>query len=293
MNPKELRQHTLGYNILYVEDDANLRAATAKLFGQFFSTVDVADDGLMGLTLFEKNRYDLVITDVNMPHMNGVEMIRRIRALKPDQTILVTSAHSDADNLMALLDLGIDKFIVKPLNLHKLVDALIHLTLYIEHKSTTTQAIIRPLQERIESLEQELSFLRNQPIVSTPKSDYMQSRVHALTTIHETLFSLLISIQMENELSTANKEHLSDLIAALIGELAAFGEAKMIVKLLGELGQKIQLQSSALSQHAEAATTAMEEIFVLLLAWYSNTQTQEQIMTHLQSKLDTIEKLTK
>ena len=70
-------------NVLYVEDDKDTRDSSMAIFSDFFQQVDSAKDGVEGLALFKKDAdyYDLIITDVNMPHVNGVEMIKEIRAV--------------------------------------------------------------------------------------------------------------------------------------------------------------------------------------------------------------------
>lgn len=107
------------YRVLYVEDDTSLRQSTQKLLSSFFPHVRAADNGKTGLEAFADFQPDIVISDLNMPEMNGLEMVRQMKARKPNQVILITSAHDEAPYLLELIDLGIDNFIVKPLDLTK------------------------------------------------------------------------------------------------------------------------------------------------------------------------------
>ena len=134
MTPQELKKLTVNLKVLYVEDDKDLRESSTKMFGQFFDAIDTAEDGQVGLNQYKKNTYDLVITDIVMPHMSGVEMIEKIRTLNPNQAIIVTSAHNDANALFNLIDLGVDKFLLKPMDLGQLIDALIKIAFYIKNQ---------------------------------------------------------------------------------------------------------------------------------------------------------------
>ncbi|MBT5933928.1 response regulator [Sulfurimonas sp.] len=101
---------------LYVEDDDILREATLSFFEQFFAKVDTAVDGQQGLDKYNNNHYNVVITDINMPNMNGINMSHHIHDINPDQKILVISAHNESDLLINLIKNGVSSFILKPIN---------------------------------------------------------------------------------------------------------------------------------------------------------------------------------
>jgi len=117
INPKELQEAAQGITILYVEDDRELRQNTSRLLSSFFPVVDIAENGVDGLDKFKQGSYDLIITDINMPLMNGVKMVREIKKDKPRQIIIVISAHDEARYLLELINLGVEHFVLKPLDL--------------------------------------------------------------------------------------------------------------------------------------------------------------------------------
>lgn len=117
INPKELKVAAQGISVLYVEDDRELRQNTARLLGSFFALVDTAENGLEGLEKFGEGNYDLIITDINMPLMNGVNMVREIKKENPRQIIIIISAHDEARYLLELINLGVEHFVLKPLDL--------------------------------------------------------------------------------------------------------------------------------------------------------------------------------
>ncbi|WNY98603.1 hybrid sensor histidine kinase/response regulator [Sulfurospirillum sp. 'SP'] len=110
--------------VLYVEDDPALREEISLFLNDIFKQVDVASNGEEGLLKLAQNRYHLVITDIRMPIMDGVEMIEKIKELYPQQPILVTSAHNESEYLVKLINLGVNNFITKPLQSDQILNVL-------------------------------------------------------------------------------------------------------------------------------------------------------------------------
>lgn len=155
INAKELKEAAQGISVLYVEDDSELRQNTARLLSSFFTVVDTAEDGLQGLDKFRNNSYDLIITDINMPYMNGVKMVREIKKDKPRQIIIVISAHDEARYLLELINLGVEHFVLKPLDLS--------LFLTVTEKAVKLARVTRMEEEYKKNLEQTVA-LRTQEL---------------------------------------------------------------------------------------------------------------------------------
>ena len=114
INIVKLKKYASICSVLYVEDDGVIREATASFLGRFFPDVVLAEDGEEGINLYKSRAFDVVITDINMPHMNGIEMIQDIKEINYEQPIIVTSAYNDSENLMKLIELDVDRFVLKP-----------------------------------------------------------------------------------------------------------------------------------------------------------------------------------
>ncbi|MGI5921319.1 MAG: HD domain-containing phosphohydrolase [Syntrophomonadaceae bacterium] len=121
---RQLRENAKGISVLYVEDDDDLRLNTTRLLTNFFSDVDTARNGKEGLIKYYNKNYDLVITDINMPLVDGVKMARQIRADNDKQIIIVISAHDEATYLLDLINMGVDSFVLKPLDLGQFLEVL-------------------------------------------------------------------------------------------------------------------------------------------------------------------------
>lgn len=110
---------------LHVEDDHETRTLMRHIIGKRVGTLFEADNGASGLTSFIDNRPDIIITDVMMPIMDGLAMAQQIRELDPSVPIIVTTAFGHADHLMQAIDIGIDKYVTKPMNTERLRRALL------------------------------------------------------------------------------------------------------------------------------------------------------------------------
>jgi DNA-binding NarL/FixJ family response regulator len=112
---KDLHKFSKELNVLYVEDDQNLREETTSLLKTLFKTITTANDGQYGLDEYNQDAYDLIISDVNMPRMNGIDMCINIKEINPEQKILIVSAHDESETLMSLIKTGASGFILKPM----------------------------------------------------------------------------------------------------------------------------------------------------------------------------------
>jgi len=112
--------HTM--SLLYIEDDASFLEESSEVFKELFAEVDTATDGEMGYIKYDQffqktgSYFDIVVTDINMPNMNGIELIQKIYEYNPTQTIIVISAHNESQYLLELVNLGIEQFLLKPNN---------------------------------------------------------------------------------------------------------------------------------------------------------------------------------
>ncbi len=131
--------------LLYVEDDPLIRESMENIFGKLFKKVIVAIDGEDGYTKYRdlKNQeieIDIIISDINMPKINGIEMSKRIREINEEIPIIFTTAYSDAEFLLEAIEQNIFHYAVKPVNLKKVIGAVQDATKkYFDSKIIKTQ----------------------------------------------------------------------------------------------------------------------------------------------------------
>jgi len=122
---KALKSLARDFKILYVEDEPELRNAIGIYLQKIFNNVDTAENGKEGLKKYQKHHYDIVITDIQMPYMNGLEMIAEIKVLDTEQEIIIISAYAEPSYFLDAIRLGINGYIIKPVNYEQM-----NMTLY-------------------------------------------------------------------------------------------------------------------------------------------------------------------
>lgn len=122
--------------ILYVEDEKGIRNELSRFLKHFSSELFVACDGMEGLDFFKKKSPDIVISDIKMPNMNGIEMVKKIKEIDPGQYIIFTTAHSESSYFMEAIEMRINGFVLKPIDLEILEEKLEYITNQINTKKT-------------------------------------------------------------------------------------------------------------------------------------------------------------
>ncbi len=121
---KQLKEIASNLRVLYVEDNPHTREATVGLFQNFFETLFIASDGEEALEMFQTKKVDLIFTDICIPCLNGIELIKRIREEDGAIPIVVLSAYNDSKYLVEAISLNVDGYIIKPINLTKFLAIL-------------------------------------------------------------------------------------------------------------------------------------------------------------------------
>lgn len=113
--------------VLYAEDESIIQEGITETLNLFEMNVICAQNGEEGLALYKssKEKIDLVLTDIKMPKLDGLKMVEEIRKENQDIPIIITTAHQEIDFLMQSIDLNINAYILKPIDIYKLQAALI------------------------------------------------------------------------------------------------------------------------------------------------------------------------
>jgi diguanylate cyclase (GGDEF)-like protein len=113
-----------GLEILVVEDDAVSSLLISHALSRHGACVETAANGRDGLLKYEMHRFPVIVTDINMPIMNGIDLASRIKALDPDARIIATSANRETECLVSAIALGFSDYILKPVEIEKLLLAV-------------------------------------------------------------------------------------------------------------------------------------------------------------------------
>jgi len=144
----ELVQFAKDLTLLYVEDDESSRIQTLDILKLFFQDILVAVNGKEACYKFDNYKIDFIMTDINMPKINGLEFIHHVRETNKEVPVFILSAHSDTSFFLESISLGVDGYLIKPLDSFQFVDQVKK----IVHKLFLQQQ----LKEYHENLEQKV-----------------------------------------------------------------------------------------------------------------------------------------
>ncbi len=113
-----------GLKVLLVEDEKRLAGLLKEAIGDYFAAFWLAHDGIEGLKAFREHRPDILITDITMPGMTGLELAQRVRAEWPEIPVVILSAYSDKEKLLGAIDAGVVKYFIKPFDPEELLEYL-------------------------------------------------------------------------------------------------------------------------------------------------------------------------
>ena len=106
--------------LLLVEDEDGIRESMQEVFSGVFQKVISASNGDEGLKKFKKFSPDIVIADIMMPIMDGLEMSKQIKEVSKNTPVIILSAYSEKERLLKAIDVGIDKYVIKPIDMDEL-----------------------------------------------------------------------------------------------------------------------------------------------------------------------------
>jgi diguanylate cyclase (GGDEF)-like protein len=159
-------QNKYSISILYVEDEHSIREGYAKALSRLCDKLYIAENGKDGLDLYKKYRPNIIVSDIKMPIMNGIEMVREIKKINPNECcIIFTTAHSDNGYLFEALELQVSSYLLKPVQKNILKSKIENLSsIIIKEKVNKDQK--RQIEEQKVILQNILNTEKNLLIVT-------------------------------------------------------------------------------------------------------------------------------
>lgn len=223
---KLLNEKCKDIKVLYIEDDEKVRLQTSKMLSLFFQDITQVDNGEDGLSSFKNNCYDLIFTDINMKQMDGLTMIKHIRALNNKIPIVIFSAYDNTEYFLQAIDFDVDGYILKPFNfeeVQKVIEKVIQ-TIYLNKKTTPTIDLI---DEFIWDIEKNILFKEDKEIKLTKNESVLfkllSSAKNAVFTSQE------IEIELFDDDYSDNKR-----VRSLISRLNTKLEVNIIESIYGQ-----------------------------------------------------------
>ncbi|XPV70298.1 MAG: response regulator transcription factor [Halarcobacter sp.] len=211
-------------SVLFVEDDENILKETSELLGLIFPKVDTAKNGQEGFEKYlnykkETNSYyDFVITDIQMPILDGIEFTKLVYKQNDEQVLIVLSAHSESHYLLELINLGISQFITKPLDYDKFVN-----TIYLKLKDIKAKDTDDGVEKNIVYIDKNLYwnkqtkqiFLNDENIKLTKKEIMLLELLLKYSEKTHTLEELLNYLWMDDDNSSPTISNLKNIVSRL------------------------------------------------------------------------------
>ena len=112
--------------VLYVEDEEIIRDVIINVLESMFKEFIIATNGIEGIQKYKQYQHqiDLIITDINMPKLNGLEMLAQIKQINPFLPMIITTAHDDIDFLHKAIEVGVTGYVTKPIDIRKLLNTI-------------------------------------------------------------------------------------------------------------------------------------------------------------------------
>ncbi len=148
----------LDITVLFVEDEDVLRAIYERILNKFVKTLYVAENGKEGLEKYKECQPDLIITDIQMPVMDGLEMIEHIRSADQNVRLVILSAYGETEYFMDAIKIGVNSFLLKPVETKKLIALVEDLAkgILLERELIEQELKRRMAEENLRKLNEEL-----------------------------------------------------------------------------------------------------------------------------------------
>jgi len=150
MTTKEILKMTNDLHLLYIEDDLTMHETSIDLFKNFFNQITTAIDGVDALEKYKEGSIDIIITDISMPRMDGIELIKKIRKENRHIPIIVYSAWNDPSYMTACISMNVDGYLLKPMQIKNIMEVLEKVSIRLLHFPK-----VRKKSELIEALDKQ------------------------------------------------------------------------------------------------------------------------------------------
>ena len=204
-------------NLLFVDDNSRISAEIYTLFSTIFKTISLAHDAASAIKICEAQMIDIIITDIEMPGMDGLSFVEHIRQTNTSIPIIILSAHTGNDYLFRAANLQIDGYITKPLNFKKLEQTLAKSAKRLEHLVTSinisNNITYHPLNKMLEVDSKEVS-LGNKEYLLLELLLHKQHRIVSKQEIQESVWpnDLMSESALKNLLGELRKKLKYDII---------------------------------------------------------------------------------
>ena len=268
MDYEKVSEYTKKLSVLYVEDDIDLLEETAGFLEDLFNRVDTAKNGLVAFNKYneyydrESKYYDIIITDINMPVMGGMDLIRDIHSLNKIQPVIVVSAYSEATKLIQMIQSGVSNFLLKPINPEELMTMLYKMSKDIvnERDVKKYKADLEDLNANLENRVIDLSeeVLYTQQLSIEMIGNLIENHDGDIQTHSKRIEKYTIAILDELKETVGIDEELAEMIpiSALLHDI---GELMLPNGILTKPSSLSEQETEIMRRHAQMGSEILKE----------------------------------
>jgi len=293
---KDLRELSSPLNILYAEDENMLRESMVTTLEKLFQNTYVAKNGQEAIEIFKKQDIDIVLTDINMPIMDGIELISQINKLQDNPIIIVLSAHNESRLLQTLINLEINNFLNKPVEKDRLIKILYKVSSIVNNKKLL-RSYSKELEDENDSmarknkiLEQKLNQIASQTNkiqkISTPiKESNLDNDSYFITLLQDDKDELkelsqdlttYITMLFQNDFIHKNYvQKLSNVYNKYASVLSSYSDFLSISDYLHKFSNMIPILEDKFMQDVNQTGIYLESLQLTLETFRLNTITKE------------------
>jgi len=288
-------EHTLNFtkdlDILYAEDDLELQLHTQEFFDILFRSVTVVNDGKEALEVYKKKEFDIVISDIKMPTMDGVSLVKNIKKLNPQQSIIIISAYNDPQYLLDFINLNIRQFITKPIKIDNILE-----TLYDTSKMIVNEHMVQEYRTSLEESNKELTqknkdleslvrildakLLQNVNKNSEESIDEGEAVIESdiieeLKELETDIGGAAVLISLSRHLNVTNIQVLGKLFLSYADLLDRYSTYKSLQEKIKELGESLNSAPQTFIDRVQDLSILLESFIYVLRLWRGKVEEKE------------------
>lgn len=224
MNFEKVFKNTNQLSILFIEDNQKFRQETTEIFNQIFKKVDIASNGEDALIQYNKffqennHHYDLIISDICMPIIDGVALTKQIYNINPEQIVIILSAHTESKYLLEFVNLGVEHFLLKPIDYEHMLKVFYNTSIKILTKNDNSQTdskIIQLGQNYYWDNKNNNLFHKDHTLIKLTHKELLLMELFIKNGRKITAVEEIFNLLWEDNTEMANKENLKPIISRL------------------------------------------------------------------------------
>jgi CheY-like chemotaxis protein len=279
---------TKDLKVLYVEDDLEIRTQTKEFFEVLFHSVVVVNNGKDALKIYNDEHFDIIISDVKMPIMDGIELTKQIKQINPSQCIIITSAYNDSEDLLKFINLNIKQFIQKPIDIDKMLETLYEVSRNIVNsnmvesyrkeleinnkelskKNSELKSLVRILDEKLIQIAQHNKD--NDTDIDLKKAIIKYEHLNELKELEIDISGTAVLISLSNNLNGSTVKVLADMFLSYSKIVSNYEEYNSLSKNIKKLANILKEKPDNFIKKVDELSTLVESFIYVLRMWRKN-----------------------